>query len=179
VKRWPTRWWLVAGALLLGFGPGAARALEPRYDHRDQQGLMAEVGLARDSLVINGLTYPSNRLALRLAWSIDVSGEGDELQLGGSVRLSDRSDPAGTKFLQGVDARYRAYFGSEEFKTFIEIGLWSSLASRLAVGGVVGLGLAYDPSRAWGLYLSAQFIGAFGEARISTVGLNTGAQLRW
>jgi hypothetical protein len=170
---------LVATGLLLGLLPGNAPALQPRFDHRDQQGLLAEIGVARDSVVVNGLNNPSNRLSLRLAWSIDLSGEGDELQLGGTMRLSDRSDPSHTKFLQGLDARYRAYFGSEELKTFVEIGLWSSLASRLALGGVAGIGLAYDPNRAWGLYVSAFFCGAFGEARVTSVGLNTGAQVRW
>lgn len=173
------RWRRLAVGLLLGLLPAVAPALQPRFDHRDQQGLLAEVGLARDSVLVDGLTRPSNRLSLRLAWSLDVSGEGDELQLGGTLRLNDRSDPARSKFLQGLDARYRAYFGSEELKTFVEIGLWSSLASRLALGGVAGLGLAYDPNRDWGVYLSAQFCGAFGEARIASVGIGAGAQVRW
>jgi hypothetical protein len=83
------------------------------------------------------------------------------------------------KLLHGVDARYRAYFGSEELKTFVELGAWASLASRLAGGGLAGLGLAYDPSRAWGLFVAARFGGGFGEARVSTVSLATGLQLRW
>jgi hypothetical protein len=64
-------------------------------------------------VVVNGLTNPTMRTSLRLAWSIDVSGEGDELQLGGSLRLAGRDDPTGIKVLSSVDARYRAYFGSE------------------------------------------------------------------
>jgi hypothetical protein len=163
----------------LGAWPAASLALEPRFDHRDQQGVLAELALAHDSVVVNGLTNPTNRLALRVAWGFDVSGEGDELQFGGSFRLGDRSDPEQVKVLYTVDARYRAYFGSEELKTFVEIGVWSSLASRLALGGMAGVGLAYDPSRAWGLYVSAQFDGGYGEARVTSVGICSGAQFRW
>jgi len=141
--------------------------------------VLAELGLSRDSVVASGLTNPSNRLALRIAWGLDVSGEGDELQLGGTVRLGDRADPAHVKVLYTLDARYRAYFGSEELKTFVEIGLWSSLASRLALGGLAGVGLAYDPSRAWGVHAAVQFSGAFGEARVTSVGVGSGVQLRW
>jgi len=159
--------------------PLAAGALEPRFDHRDQQGVLAELGVARDSVVVNGLTTASTHPTLRLAWGFDLSGEGDELQLGGTARLGSWSDPAGVECLYGLDARYRAYFGSEELKTFVEVGLWANLASRLAVGALAGVGLAYDPSRTWGVYAAARFGGGFGEARISSLGLATGVQLRW
>jgi hypothetical protein len=166
-------------AVSLVLAPAAASALEPRYDHRDQQGLLAELGVARDSVVVGGLTNPSYRPLLRVAWGFDLSGEGDELQLGGTVRLGSWSDPSKVKRLYGADARYRAYFGSEELKTFVEVGIWADLASRLAAGGLAGVGLAYDPSRAWGFYGAARFEGGFGEARIASVNLATGIQLRW
>jgi hypothetical protein len=168
-------------ALLIaaGLAPSTGAALEPRFDHRDQWGLLAELDLARDSVVKDGLTNPSFRTALRLGWSLDVSGEGDELQLGASLRLGGLEDPDGTKVLSSLDARYRAYFGLEEVKTFVEVGLWSSLASPKSLGALVGVGVAYDPSRDWGLYVSAQFNGGYGEARVSSVGLNAGVQLRW
>jgi hypothetical protein len=172
------RAWLAIGAAWL-LGPTAARALEPRYDHRDQHGVQAELGLSRDSVVVDGLSHPDDRLALRLAWTLDVSGEGDELQLGGSVRLGSWSDPEDVKLLYGVDARYRAYFGAEELKTFVEVGAWVSLASRLAIGASAGLGLAYDPSRAWGVYLCGSYGGGFGTARVASLGLASGVQLRW
>lgn len=169
----------LALGLALGLLPATSRALEPRYDHRDQQGLLAELNLVRDSVVVKGLTEPSSRLALRLAWGFDLSGEGDELQVGGSVRLGSWDDPQRTHVLATVDVRYRAYFGSEELKTFVEVGLWASVKSRAALGGLGGVGLAYDPSRAWGIYLSAQFNGGFGEARITGVSISPGLQLRW
>jgi hypothetical protein len=159
--------------------PASPAALEPRYDHRDQQGVLAELGLARDSVVVGGLTNPSLHPTLRLAWTVDVSGEGDELQLGGGMRLGGWTDPGRVKCLYSVDARYRAYFGTEELKTFVEVGIWANLASRVAGGALAGLGLAYDPSRAWGAYLAARFAGGFGEARITTVNLSSGLQLRW
>jgi hypothetical protein len=183
VSRWPTLraggWGLLALAGACLTAPVVAIALEPRFDHRDQQGLLAELGVARDSVVVGGLTTASFRPSLRVAWGFDLSGEGDELQLGGTVRLGSWSDPQRLKCLYGVDARYRAYFGSEELKTFVEIGLWANLASRLAFGGLAGVGLAYDPSRAWGFYAAARFGGGFGEARIASVSVASGVQLRW
>jgi hypothetical protein len=165
-------------ALSLGT-PVTAAALEPRFDHREQQGVLAELGLARDSVVVGGLTNPSVHPTLRLAWGFDLSGEGDELQLGGTVRLDGWTDPGRVKVLQVLDARYRAYFGSEELKTFVEVGVWGSLASRMAGGGLAGVGLAYDPTRGWGVYVAARFSGGFGEARITSVNASTGVQLRW
>lgn len=176
-RAWRVGLTLLATAWLLRAAP--ATALEPRFDHRDQQGVLAELGYARDSVVFGGTAHPSERLALRVAWGFDLSGEGDELQLGGTARLGSWSDPGREKCLYGVDARYRAYFGYEELKTFVEVGLWGNLASRLAVGGLAGLGLQYDPSRAWGLYAAARFSGGYGEARIASLNLTTGAQLRW
>lgn len=167
----------VAATLLLG--PAGASGLEPRFDHRDQQGLLAEVELARDGVVVNGQNSPSYRPSLRIAWGFDLSGEGDELQLGGTARLGSWSDPEQVKILYGLDARYRAYFGSEELKTFVEVGVWGSLASRLVIGGLAGIGLAYDPSRAWGFYGAARFGGGFGEARVASVSVGAGVQLRW
>ena len=108
-----------------------------------------------------------------------MSGEGDELQLGGTLRLGGWSDPQRMKILYGIDGRYRAYFGTEELKTFVELGLWADLASRVAGGGLAGIGLGYDPSRAWGLYVAARFRGGYGQARVSSLELASGAQLRW
>lgn len=172
-------WGLFALAAAWLCAPAVAPALEPRFDHRDQQGLLAELGAARDSVVVGGLTNASYRSTLRVAWGFDLSGEGDELQLGGTARLGSWSDPLKVKCLYGVDVRYRAYFGSEELKTFVELGVWGNLASRLAVGGLAGIGLAYDPTRAWGLYAAARFGGGYGEARIASVSVGAGVQLRW
>lgn len=160
--------------------PGAAAALEPRYDHRDQQGVLAAVETWRDSVAITGRAtsaevYPR----LRLAWGFDLSGEGDELLVGGALRLADWSDPERKRFQYGLDARYRGYFGTEELKTFFELGLWAELQGRVAVGPQVGLGLAYDPSRAWGAFLSLHFGTAIGDARIASVGASAGVQVRF
>jgi hypothetical protein len=175
----PGRLALAALAAAMLATPAEATGLEPRFDHRDQRGLLAELELARDGVVVDGKNSPSFRPSLRIAWSFDLSGEGDELQLGGTARLGSWSDPEDVKILYGVDARYRAYFGSEELKTFVEVGVWGSLASRMAIGGLAGVGLAYDPSRAWGLYGAARFGGGFGEARVASVSLGAGVQLRW
>ena len=167
-------------AVLALSAPLAAGALEPRYDHRDQHGPLAAVELWRDSVAISGRpTMAEVRPRLRLGWGFDVSGEGDELILGGGLRLASWDDPAEERYRFGLDARYRGYFGTEELKTFFELGLWAELQQRVAVGPQVGLGLAYDPSRAWGAFLSLHFGTAIGDARIASIGASAGVQLRF
>ena len=160
--------------------PSLGSALEPRFDHRDQQGVLFAVEGWRESVAVSGQpTVAEFRPRLWAAWTRDVSGEGDEIILGGSFRLADWSDPAGNRFLYGINARYRGYFGTEELKTFFEVGLWSELKDKLAVGPEVGLGLAFDPNRSWGTFVSAHFATAFGEARIASLGATAGIQLRF
>ena len=167
-------------ALLALLLPAAAGALEPRFDHRDEQGPMAELGLFHDTVVpAGGLSQTSVRTTLRLAWSYEVSGEGDELVGGVTGTLGSWDDPGRTHVLCALDARYRAYFGSEELKTWIEAGLWVPLVSRLAIGPSAGLGFAWDFDRRWGIYLGGSFATAFGEARITTFGGMVGGQLRF
>ena len=88
-------------------------------------------------------------------------------------------DPERTRVLASVDARYRGYFGSEQLKTFFDVGLWVPVRSRLAAGPLVGLGAAWDFSRTAGVYASASFSTAFGEARIASLGISAGAQFRF
>jgi hypothetical protein len=164
---------------MLTAGP-AASALEPRFDHRDQQGVLLAVEGWRESVAVSGRpTVAEIQPRLSVAWSRDVSGEGDELVLGGSVRLGAWDDPSGLHFLAGLNARYRGYFGTEELKTFFEVGLWSELKSRLALGPEVGVGVGYDPNRAWGGFISAHFGTGFGDARIASIGATVGVQLRY
>ena len=59
------------------------------------------------------------------------------------------------------------------------MGVWGELQSRLAIGPEVGLGVAYDPDRRWGAFLSLHFATAFGEARIAGLGASAGVQLRF
>jgi len=173
----------VAGAALitaLALAPALPSALEPRFDHRDQQGVVAAIETWRETVAISGHpTVEAVQPRLRLAWSRDVSGEGGELILGAGVRLDGWNDPGKARYLAGLDARYRGYFGTEELKTFFELGLWAELKNRAAAGPQVAFGLAYDPSRAWGGFLSIGFATAFGEARIASVGLSAGLQLRF
>jgi hypothetical protein len=172
--------WATALALAALLGPATAAGLEPRFDHRDEQGLIAGLSLWRDSATVSGEgTAVDVRPALRLAWSMDVSGEGDELIVGATGRLGGWSDPGRDRTLLALDARYRGYFGTEELKTFFEVGLWTQVRSRFAIGPVVGLGLAYDPSRAWGVFTSLEFATGFGAERVFGVGGTVGVQLRF
>jgi hypothetical protein len=170
----------LTGLLVALAWPCAAAALEPRFDHRDLEGPLVEVGAYHDSVVVGANpTAVSVRAALRVAWSYEVSGEGDELVGGVTGKVGGWSDPGGTQVLCALDLRYRAYFGSEQLKTWVEAGLWVPIVSRLAIGPSAGLGFAYDFDRKWGLYVGGNFSTAFGQARITTFGGMLGGQLRF
>jgi hypothetical protein len=170
----------LAAVVLAAATPAWAGALEPRFDHRDQQGIAASLEEWFEAVAIPSQSSRSNVAPrLRLAWSRDVTGEGGELVLAGAARLGGWSDPGRTRYLAGLDARYRGSVGTDQLKTFFEVGLWTELRSRLAVGPLVGVGLAYDPSRAWGVHLDLVFATALGEARIASVGLAAGVQARF
>jgi hypothetical protein len=157
----------------------AAGALEPRYDHRDQQGFSVETFIAHDTVVVPGAQGRGSwRDGLRLAYAFEVSGEGDEIALG-LLGAPWVTDPDRTQVLLAVDARYRGYFGSEEFKTFFDLGTWVPLQSRLAVGPLVGVGVQYDLGRAMGFFASGQFQTAFGRYRVAGFTGTIGAQARW
>ncbi|HEX9307796.1 MAG TPA: hypothetical protein VF894_09925 [Anaeromyxobacter sp.] len=167
---------LLAAALLL---PAAAGALEPRFDHRDLHGPLVEVLESYDSLAVSGRTHAARRPALRLGWGFDVAGEGNELVAGAEFALRSWDDPERQRVLVAANTRYRVYFGTEELKTFFELGLFAPLRSRLAVGPLVGLGLVYDFSRASGVFVGGQFASAFGNGRVVSFALLAGAQLRF
>ena len=170
----------LAIAALALLGPVAARALEPRFDHRDQQGVVLGLSFLRDSASRAGQgTAVDLRPALRLGYSFDALGEGNELIVGATARLGGWSDPERDRTLLALDARYRGYFGTEELKTFFDAGVWTQLRSRFAVGPVVGLGLAYDPSRAWGAFAGLEVATGFGAQRIFSAGGSVGVQLRF
>jgi hypothetical protein len=159
---------------------GRAQALEPRFDHRDQQGLQLALETWQETVAVQGHGTTSQlHPRLRLGWSFDVSGEGDELVLGVGTRLDGWDDPGRTSYLAGVDGRYRGFFGTEELKTFFEVGVFSEIRSRWIIGPLVGLGASYDPSRTWGLFVSAGFQAGLGEARTAAFGGSIGAQLRF
>lgn len=166
------------GLALLGLLAAApAPALEPRYDHRDQVGFLLEAGGSWDAATAAGRSQSLWRgPTLRPAVTFDVSGEGDELMLGGAWSAGGGSS---AHVDWAVDARYRGYFGSEELKTFFEVGLWAPLAPRLAVGPRAGLGLAWDFSRRLGVFLAFGFATAFGEFRGASLEGGAGFQVRW
>lgn len=167
-----------AGLALLGLlGAVPAAALEPRYDHRDQTGLLLEASGSWDAVTVGDRSQSLWRWpTLRLAVTFDVSGEGDELMVGGAWSPGG----GGTAHVDwALDARYRGYFGSDEFKTFFEVGLWAPLAPRLAVGPRAGLGASWDFSRRLGAFLAFGFATAFGEFRGASLDLGAGLQMRW
>jgi hypothetical protein len=161
--------------------PVAALALEPRFDHRDQQGPLAELVLARDTVAISGkATRSSWRPAVRLAWTYDFSGEGDELHFGVESALGGTwDDPERQHVLLAGDVRYRAYFGLDEWKTFFDLGLWLPVRSRVAIGPQLGIGAMYDLGRSGGIYATLGFGTGLGQARIASFTGAIGAQFRF
>ena len=170
----------LAAAVLALATPLAARALEPRFDHREQDGLLTALEYWRESTVVSGkATVTDLAPRLRVGWTFDVTGEGNELIVGGSIRLGDWKDRERMRQLYGLDVRYRGYFGTEELKTFFELGLWGQLQNKVALGPQAGIGLAYDPSRTWGGFFSLHFGTGFGEARVASLGASAGVQVRF
>jgi hypothetical protein len=169
----------LAAALALAALAPIAGALEPRYDHRDQRGLSVEAFFAHDTVVAPGAEGKGRwRNGLRLAYALEVSGEGDEIALG-VLGAPWQSDPDRTRVRLALDARYRGYFGSEEFKTFFDLGIWAPLEPRLAVGPLVGVGVQYDFGRVAGVFAGGGFQTAFGRYRIAGLTGTIGAQARW
>ncbi len=167
-------------ALALAAAPAGAGALEPRFDHRDEHGPFAELVLVHD--VVARAHEPTAALthgAVHAGWGFDPTGDGNELLFGGTAALSWPADPERTRVLASLDGRYRGYFGSEQLKTFFDVGLWVPLRSRLAAGPLVGIGLAWDFSRRGGVYAASSFSTAIGEARIASLAISAGAQLRF
>ena len=168
---------LAAAAALL---PAAvAGALEPRYDHRDSHGPVVELLTSYDSLGVSGRTVSRWRPAVRAGWGLDVTGEGSEVIASADLALRRWDDPGGDHVLLSASARYRTFFGTEEWKTFFEAGLWVPVRSRLAVGPLVGLGAIHDFSRDWGVFAGGEFSSAFGDGRFVSFTALAGVQLRF
>lgn len=165
----------VAAALL----PVAAGALEPRFDHSDSHGPVVELLGAHDTVSAGGRTFQAWRPALRAGWGVDVTGEGSELIVAADLALKSWSDPGRHEVLVSTSARYRGYFGTEEWKTWFEAGVWAPVRSRLEVGPLVGLGAIYDFSQDVGIFAGLEFATAFGDGRtVSFAGL-AGWQFRF
>ncbi len=165
----------LALAGLLAAAPAAA--LEPRYDHRDEMGLLLEGSGSWDAVTLGDRSESLwRRPTLRAAFTFDLSGEGDELVLGGAWSGGAATE---ARVRWALDARYRGYFGSDEFKTFFEVGLWAPVSPRLAAGPRAGLGAAWDFSRRLGIFLAFGFATAFGEFRGASLDMGAGVQVRW
>lgn len=160
-------------------GPAAAGAAETRLDHRDSHGPLAAVLLAYDSVSVPGRTVERLRPAVRAGWGVDVAGQGNELIGGADVAFAGWSAPGRDRVLAAAHLRYRSYFGTEEWKTFLDLGAFAPLRARLAVGPLVGLGAVFDFDPEWGLFAGVEFDSAFGQARVISVALAGGLQFRF
>ena len=169
----------LAAAAAAALLPAAAAALEPRFDHRDSHGPVVELLGGYDSVTASEHTGNAWRPALRAGWGVAVSGEGGELIVAADLALRAWSDPRDERVLLSTSARYRGYFGTEEWKTFFEAGLWLPVRSRLAVGPLVGIGVIHDFSQDWGVFAGGEFASAFGDGRVVSFTVLAGFQLRF
>lgn len=160
--------------------PALAGALEPRFDHRDQQGPTAEAIYAKDVLW-SGSESAENALrgAVRIAWGFDPTGDGNELFFGSTFTVLQGSNTAADQLKLVFDARYRACLGTEEFKTVLDLGVWASAADRVAVGPLVGIGFMYDFSRNFGLLTTGFLAAGIGQGRVVSFGGGVGLQFRY
>ena len=174
----PLRAALGAAALLLVLGPAPGRGLEPRFDHRDQDSLLVELGRTFDTVsVAGGDSRSLYRTQLKVAYGFDFSGNGDEILLGVATRL------VGEDVLESVawsvDARYRGFFGTEDLKTFFDAGLWAPVSPKIGIGPLVGMGLIWDFERLGGIYALLEVGTALGQLRAFSMQLGVGAQVRF
>jgi hypothetical protein len=165
----------LAAALL----PAAAGALEPRYDHSDSHGPVLELLGMHDSVSAARSTSQAWRPALRAGWGVDVTGEGSELIVSADVALRSWSDPDRRRVKLSTSARYRGYFGTEQWKTFFDAGVWVPIVSRVGAGPLIGLGVVYDFSQDVGVFAGAEFATAFGDGRVVSFGGLAGWQFRF
>jgi hypothetical protein len=165
--------------VLLAAAPAVGTALEPRYDHRDAHGPVVEILTSYDTVVVSGVTTDAWRPALRAGWGVDVTGEGGELVVSADLALREWSDPGRDHVLLSASARYRSYFGTEEWKTWFEAGLWLPILSRPGAGPLVGLGAIHDFSQDLGVFAGGEFATAFGEGRTVSFAVVAGLQVRF
>jgi hypothetical protein len=169
----------LALALALAASPLAAAALEPSYGHEDAHGPVVELLVLHDTVVANGTTTQSWRPGVRAGWSLDVTGSGGEVILAADLALRPWDDPERGKVLASATARYRGYFGTEEWKSWFEAGIWAPVVSRVALGPLVGVGLMHDFSAGAGIFAGAEFATAVGDGRMISFGAIAGFQLRY
>jgi hypothetical protein len=169
----------VVAALSL-LAPALAAGLEPRFDHRDQQGPIAEALVVRDVLWTGSTAASSaTRGAVRIAWGFDPSGDGDEILVGGTVSVLEGTNSGRDRVRWTVDTRYRVNVGTDELKTLLEVGLWGSASDRTVFGPLLGLGLMYDFYREFGMFSTAFLAAGIGEGRVFSFGGGVGIQYRF
>ncbi|MGB8929744.1 MAG: hypothetical protein WCC48_00685 [Anaeromyxobacteraceae bacterium] len=159
--------------------PGLAGALEPRFDHRDQRGPTVEALAVRDVIWTGHSSMSADRGAVRVAWGFDPSGDGDEVFFGTTLSVLQGTGTGADRVKLTLDTRYRACVGTEEFKTLFDVGIWGSVADRVAVGPLVGLGFIYDFNRNFGVLTSGFLSAGIGESRIVSFGGGVGLQFRY
>lgn len=169
----------LALAVALATVPLGASALEPSFGHEDAHGPVLELAALHDTVVADGVTTQSWRPAVRGGWGFDVTGSGGELLLLADVALRSWSDPDRTRVLASVSARYRGTFGTDEWKTWFEAGLWVPIASRPGIGPLAGIGAMYDFSAGGGVFAGLEFATAVGDGRTVSFGAVAGVQLRY
>lgn len=142
-------------------------------DHRGQWGVAVEPVYAFLSATEPAGVHTGSNLGVDLVLSHGLADTGDEL----AVRV--RALPFGAVPGVFVIGGYRTYFGLEHWKTYADLDLLVPIVPGPAIGGRVGLGLMYDPSKRFGVSVSAGAYAAVGVVFVTGFDALVGAQLRF
>jgi hypothetical protein len=159
---------LVPVLLLTGVPATAA----DRLDHRGALGLLLGTGLELGELVQSGTFEEYARPEVSLGFSVPVGVEGNELKAW--ARAAKASEAVAWSFIAG----YRGYFGSEQFKTFIDLDAAFDFGPKRAVGPRLGFGLQWEIGSTAGIFAGVAARAGVGSHIRFAAELFAGLQLR-
>lgn len=160
----------LAAALVVAAGPARATPL----DHRGQWGLALAPGyslLSTANRSLGSVVLYGPTLALSGTLAIGDTGEWIAVASGGPVGLP-------TPFL-ALAAGYRAYFGDDAFKTFVEPLVLVHFTPFARAGAVLSVGAQYDFTPSFGAFVEGGVSGLVGSGLAGGVVVSAGAQVRF
>lgn len=141
--------------------------------HPGAVGLLVSAGGELRGAVGSAESTETYGLVLDLGLSAAIDGDGN------AVVISGRAGRAGDTTRFGATASYRGYFGSDEWKTFFDLGVASEVHPRFGIGPRLGLGLQLDVHPLFGAFVLADARALFGGGSTRTsVSLSIGFQAR-
>jgi len=125
--------------------PGAAAADE-RFDHRGAVGLLVGGGGEYLSITVPGAQVSGPRFDLDLGGTFAIGDDGNELL------LLTRAILGGPRLQGALILGYRGYFGTDQVKTYFDLGAAGHLMPEISAGPRVGFGVQLELSSLVGLY---------------------------